>query len=116
MSWFKDFTDLVKQTITLESRVETNTKEIEALRHDLNNLTEFVNKVARAVSANKNQIKHKHELSQGEIKRLDSILAVKLENELLKLSNRLNGSEPVRTIEEHLSSQQALPSQHDRPR
>lgn len=77
MSWVKELADFAKQLLTLESRVESNSKEIQAIRQDMKTLVEFSNKVASVVKHNQITANDRHKL-----------LVAQLQNELLKLENQ----------------------------
>lgn len=81
MNWIESFTAFAKRLLQLQGRVEQNTEEIAALRKDLKELTEFTRRVAQAVQRNRDRQESDHK-----------ILILKLENELLKLENRLSSS------------------------
>jgi len=81
MSWHQELLSFVKRLLKLEERVEKNTEEIKAIRQDLKELTEFTSRVAYAVKNNRGKQEADHK-----------ILVLQLENELLKLENRLSSS------------------------
>lgn len=83
--------------LALETRVESNTEEIKKLKHDLDVLTEFTQKVAYVVKRNQERAEDKQEN-----------LVLRLENELLKLENRLSSRNRFDSSDAD-SSQQALP-------
>lgn len=82
MSWMQDLASFAKRLITLEHRVETNTKEIEDLRRDLKTLTGFTQRVANAVKRNEERRQDQQD-----------ILARDLKIELLELERRLSRRE-----------------------
>lgn len=82
MSWMQDLASFAKRLVTLEDRVETNTKEIEELRKDLKTLTGFTQKVAYAVKRNEERSQDRQD-----------ILVRDLKIELLELERRLSGRE-----------------------
>ncbi|MEM6436011.1 MAG: hypothetical protein AAF773_19480 [Cyanobacteria bacterium P01_D01_bin.115] len=102
MSWVNDLASFAKKLLLLETRVETNTKEIKALRQDLKALTEFTQKVAYAVRRNHEQAGYKH-----------SMLVTKLENELLKLECRLNVSSQSANLNGSSPHRPVLPEGND---
>lgn len=88
MSWHQDLLNFVKRLLKLEERVEKNAEEIAAIRQDLKALTEFTNRVAYAVKSNRERQESDHK-----------ILVLQLENELLRLENRLSTSNRVIQLE-----------------
>lgn len=88
MSWLNDLASFAKKLLMLESRVETNAKEIKALRQDVKALTIFTQKVAYAVKRNEERRKNQSD-----------ILVRDLKIELLKLEGRLSkDSAPLHTL------------------
>ena len=78
MSWIADVGRYVRRLVTLEQKVEDNTKEITALRKELRVLSDFSKKVAIIVENNQEVANNRHKL-----------LIVQLQNELLKLENKM---------------------------
>lgn len=109
----QDFGNYVRQLFLLTEQVKTNSEEIQQLRRDFKAMTDFTNKVVHAVNANKSEIKRVREVSQCEFKRLDETLALKLENELIKLNGQLSNPGYVKTLESYSSPQQALPNRSE---
>ncbi|MGD1853997.1 MAG: hypothetical protein ACFB2W_07065 [Leptolyngbyaceae cyanobacterium] len=88
MSWLQDLGKFTKQVITLEIRVNSNAKEIQLLRQDLKDLTQFTQKVAFAVKRYRADMDHAQE-------RLDdkhSLLVKTLENELHRFAASNNST------------------------
>lgn len=76
-----DFAIFGKKLLFLNERVDGNAEEIKALRQDLKALTDFTQRVAYAVKKNQESENDKN-----------TILVQRLENELLRLENRLLSS------------------------
>lgn len=68
MSWIQDIAAVARKLILLESRVETNTEEIKALRQDLKALTGFTQKVAYAVKRNEERQKDQQDILIRDLK------------------------------------------------
>lgn len=73
-----DIASFGKKLLFLSERVDKNAEEIETLRQDLKTLTDFTQKVAYAVRRNESRAEDR-----------STIVMQKIENELLKLENRL---------------------------
>ena len=78
MSWITDIAGLAKQLITIETRVKDNTDDIKDLQQELKELTKFTQKVAVMVERYQTTADSKHDL-----------LIAQLQNELLKLENKM---------------------------
>lgn len=79
-----DIASFGKKLLFLTERVDKNAEEIKALRQDLKALTNFTQEVAYAVKRNQASAEDK-----------STILVQKIENELLKLENRLLAANPI---------------------
>ena len=78
MSWLQEVASFAKRLILLEQRVEDNAQTIKELREELKALTEFSRRVAAIVERNQAAADDRHKL-----------LVTQLQNELLRLENRV---------------------------
>ncbi len=78
-NWVERLAEFAKKLLKLQEQVEKNSEEIKTIRQDLNALTEFTRKVAYAVRSDRERQEADHK-----------ILVLQLQNELLKLENRLS--------------------------
>lgn len=81
MTWLKEFSEFARKLLLLQDRVERNSEEINALRKDLNALTNIVHQVARTVESQREKQEDAHR-----------ILILQLENQLLRFEKRLEKS------------------------
>lgn len=78
MGWLADIAKFTRRLITIEKTLADNTDRISQLRIELNALTEFSRNVAAIVERNQAVADSRHEL-----------LVSQLQNELLKLENKM---------------------------
>ncbi len=80
MSWIDRLASFAKQVLLLQSQVDHNTEEIQALREDVKRLIGFTQKVAYAVKRNEERRADQH-----------TILVQDIKLELAQLERNLSG-------------------------